>query len=140
MSDLSKSLARIADVQRQPAAAVEAKPTVHHRNLKRLIQGSVQEAVAENDGELLRHLRNIGMGLVGEIKRDKMGGPIYCETPVKDQVKAIETLLKFSVPPAKDITWDDVNKRLLATRDVLEELLPEELYFAVMQPIHKIWT
>ena len=68
------------------------------------------------------------------------GHRIYCETAVKDQVKAIDTLLKYSIGANRDLTEADVRMRVSKTVEKIAEILPEDEARRVLSAIEPFWT
>ena len=115
-------------------------------NLPTLKQGKPSNAIRQQGRDLLAqkgildHLSRIAMGEVGEIVYDKEGQAEYCATPIKDQVKAIDTLLKYSIGANRDLTEADVRMRVSKTVEKIAEILPEDEARRVLSAIEPFWT
>lgn len=91
---------------------------------------------------LLERLGDIADASIGEIKHEKVDGVVvktYCETPIREQRGAIETLLKYGVGESKELSAEKIRDRLSATIEAIRDLIPEEQAVPLLERMRSIW-
>jgi hypothetical protein len=92
-----------------------------------------------HDRKLLERLADIADARIGEIVETDEGR-IYCETPLREQRGAIESLLKIGVGETKELSAEKIRERLAATVDLINEIVPDELAVPLLARMRQIWT